>query len=366
MASRNLTRTKVRSVLAALGIVIGVVAIASLGMLGASLRQQATQDLGSIGDQLVVYPSSDSGEYEPLTDREVREIERVATGATVVPLRRQQHSVSFGRQESHMSVYRMAKPGAPYSANMGRVPDPLRSGALVGSETAEQFDLEPGNTIAVNGSTYRVRAVLEEQSSYSPVDPNDAIILPFDHSNRNYSQVIVEAASGQDANATAMSIKGQLNQRERTVSVFEMSSYTEQINSFFGFLNVFLLGVGSISLLVAGVSILNVMLMSTVERREEIGVLRAVGFQKRDVLKIMLTEAALLGVFGGVVGTVLSVGIGALVANVAIQDPSIVLDASNLQYLALAFGFGVGTSVLSGLYPAWKAANEHPVEALRG
>ncbi|MFB6178873.1 MAG: ABC transporter permease [Halorientalis sp.] len=366
MAQRNLTRTKTRSILAALGIVIGVVAIASLGMLGASLRQQATQNLGSIGDQLVVSPSSNAADYQPITDRDVREIQRVATGATVVPLVREQQPVSFGRQESRVSIYRMENPAALYNASDGRIPTPLRSDALVGANIAEQFDLERGNTITVNGTSYRVRAVLEERNSFSPVDPNSAIILPQERSQKNYTQVIVEAASGQDANATAMAIKQQLNQRDETVSVFEMSSYTEQINSFFSFLNMFLLGIGSISLLVAGVSILNVMLMSTIERREEIGVLRAVGFQKRDVLKILLTEAALLGVFGGLVGGLISVGIGALVANMALGDPTIVLDPANIKYLLLAFGFGVGTSLLSGLYPAWKAANKHPVESLRG
>jgi len=253
-----------------------------------------------------------------------------------------------------------------YQSVDGDIPDPLRGGALVGADLADRIGVGPGNSITVNGTTYRVRAVVEGSGSFfSPINPNNAVVLP--RGNRDdISQVVITADTGPEANATAVALRESLNnRREAQVDVRELSDITENINEFFGFINAFLIGLGSISLLVAGVSILNVMLMSTVERREEIGVLRAVGFQKRDVLKIMLTEAGLLGVAGGVIGAVLAVGVGMLVAQFAIGDPTAVLIAENVQFVALGIGFGVVTSILSGLYPAWKAANEHPVEALR-
>jgi putative ABC transport system permease protein len=115
------------------------------------------------------------------------------------------------------------------------------------------------------------------------------------------------------------------------------------------------------------VSIFNVMLMSTAERRQEIGVLRAVGVQKRDVLRTLLVEAALLGVVGGAVGALLSglvaVGLGLVVEQVGF---GVILVPSNGLYLVGAFAFGVVVSVVSGLYPAWRAASERPVESLRG
>ena len=108
------------------------------------------------------------------------------------------------------------------------------------------------------------------------------------------------------------------------------------------------------------------MLMSTVERRQETGVLRAVGFQKLDVLKVMLSEAVLLGVVGGVAGVAFSLAAGVAVNHFMVGDPTLASRPQNFLYIGLAFAFGVGTSLLSGLYPAWKAANERPVGALRG
>nr|WP_324666281.1 FtsX-like permease family protein [Haloarcula sp. CK38] len=105
--------------------------------------------------------------------------------------------------------------------------------------------------------------------------------------------------------------------------------------------------------------------MSTVERREEIGVLRAVGFQRRDVLRVMLAEALLLGIFGGLVGIVLSLGAGLLINHLVLDDALAVVQPESIGYILLAFAFGVLASVVSGLYPAWKAASEEPVEALR-
>jgi putative ABC transport system permease protein len=366
MARRNLTRTKVRSILAALGIVIGVIAIASLGMLGTTLRQQATQNLGDIGNQVIVSPSQEADE-DHVTDRQLQDIERAARGKEVVPMVEGFEDLEFGREETATQVYYFSSVPSSYTATDGDIPDPLRGGALVGADLADRLDLEPGNSITVNGTSYRVRATVEGSGSFfSPINPNNAVVLP--RGNRDeISQVVITADTGPEANATAVALRESLNdRRSEQVNVRELSDITEDINEFFGFINAFLIGLGSISLLVAGVSILNVMLMSTVERREEIGVLRAVGFQKRDVLKIMLTEAALLGLAGGVIGAVLAVGVGMLVAQFALGDPTAVLIPENIQFVVLGVGFGLVTSVLSGLYPAWKAANEHPVEALRG
>jgi putative ABC transport system permease protein len=364
MARRNLSRNRLRSGLAVLGIVIGVLAIASLGMFGTTLRTGATQNLGDIGNEIQVSPNLQEG-VESLTDRDVSRIERVVEGE-VVPLNSDQRRLSRGRDSTVVTAYAMENPGALYEAQAGRVPERLQQGVLVGANVAERFELVPGNTVTLDGESYRVAAVLEREDGISLVSPNDAVVVPQDAVDEDgFSQVVVTAESGEAANASAVAVREALNRREERVSIFELDSITQGINTFFGILNAFLIGIGSISLVVAGVSILNVMLMSTVERRGEIGVLRAVGVQRGDVIRMILAEAGLLGAVGGAIGAVLAVGAGVALNWFVLSDPLATFRPINVAYVVLAFGFALVTSVLSGLYPAWKAANEHPVEALR-
>jgi putative ABC transport system permease protein len=367
MARRNLTRTKVRSILAALGIVIGVIAIASLGMFGLTLRYQITQNLGEIGNQVLVSPATDAG-AEHLSERDLRQIRTIAgADATVVPMKMRITQVSYGREPPDpRSVTGIERPSQLYEAREGSIPDPYRSGALVGPDLADEEDLAPGDTMSVNGTTVRVVAVLASGEGFGFTSPsNDIVLSTRSFEQRGYDQVVMTAENPPAANETAAAVRARLNDRRERVNVQDFSGVADQIGQTFQALNLFLIGIGSISLLVAGVSILNVMLMSTVERREEIGVMRAVGFQKRDVLKIMLSEAILLGLLGGVVGVVFSLLAGGVINQFVVGDAFLVLRPGNFLYIGVAFGFGVGTALLSGLYPAWKAANERPVDALR-
>jgi len=209
--------------------------------------------------------------------------------------------------------------------------------------------------------------VLAESQTFSPVAPDNAVFLPESaFAADGYAQALVVAESGATARAAADAIRETVNVREERVDLFELAAVVDEINDFFDLLSTFLLGLGAISLVVAGVSILNVMLMSTVERRQEIGVMRAVGVTRRDVLRVLLAEAGLIGAAGAAAGTLLTVLLVAgLVATTPAVDAALVLDPTNGYYLLLALVFGVGVGIVSGAYPAWKAANERPVEALR-
>lgn len=366
MARRNLTRTTARTTLAVLGIVIGVVAIASLGVFGSVLQTAAVGNLGDIGNQVVVGPNAEEG-VTSLSQRDVREIREASGDAGVVPIKRSRGAVEYGGASTTTSVYGISNPGAAFNASSGRIPDPLRGGALVGASLADDLDVRAGNSITVDNRTYRVRAVLAEQGGFSPLNVGGGVVVPAEQVNSTgFQQVVVQTETGTEANATARAIRASVNDREERVTITEFSQITEQIDSFFDTLSLFLIGIGSISLVVASVAILNVMLMSTIERRGEIGVLRAVGIRRGEVLRMILTEAAFLGVVGGAVGAACSLAVGLVMFSLITGNPMGVFGWGSSQYLLYGFLFAVVTSVLSGLYPAWKAANDRPVEALRG
>ena len=366
MAARNLRRNRVRTVLAVLGVAIGVFAVATLGVFGNVLALGADDAIGDIGTQVVLSPNADAG-VESLSEADVAAIRRAVGEPAVVPLYTDGAIVASATDQQFATVYGVERPGAAFEAAEGSLPERHRDGAIVGASVAEDLDVSVGDRLEVAGGQTRVVAVLAESQTFSPVAPDDAVFLPESaFAADGYSQVLVVSESGTEARAAADAIRESVNAREERVDVFELAAVVDEINEFFELLGTFLLGLGGISLVVAGVSILNVMLMSTVERRQEIGVMRAVGVTRRDVLRVLLAEAGLIGALGAVLGTVSTVVVvAALVASTPAVDTAIVLDPTNGYYLLLALGFGVGVGVVSGAYPAWKAANERPVEALR-
>lgn len=366
MAWRNLGRNRVRTALAALGIVIGVVAIASLGMAGAALQHQATQDLGSLTNEVTVSTGEDNLE-DGLTDAQVRDIERVALDANVVPQKSNSTIVSANAENVRVSVTGLTQASALYTAAEGEAPDRLNTGALLSRGAADELGLELGDPVRYDGRLYRIRGILEEEQGFGPGGGNE-LVLPLSalDDQEYYGTVTVVAEDGQAARALAEAIESQLNEPdEEVVSTFTPFTVQENINSFLNTLNLALLGIGSISLVVANVAILNVMLMSTIERRGEIGVLRAVGVRRGEVLRMILAEAAFLGVVGGVIGAGVSLAIGFYLHHLITGDPTLVFAWPSSRYLVFGIGFAIGASVLSGLYPAWKAATERPVDALR-
>ena len=370
MAWRNLGRNRMRTALAALGIVIGVVAISSLGMAGVALQQQATSNLGSLTNQVSVSAGQDS-DYDGVTEEQVEEIRSIITDAEVVPQKSNSTTVSSRGKEAYVSVTGVTNAAALYDVSSGEAPERLQTGALISNSTAQDLGLELGDPVEYDGHLYRITGLIDSSSGFGPGGGRGELVIPISGlaDQKYYDSVTIIAADGDAASVIANTLDEHFNtdgrDEEEVLRVSSYASVQENIGSFLNTLQLALLGIGGISLVVASVAILNVMLMSTVERRQEIGVLRAVGFQKFDVLKIMLSEAVLLGVIGGVAGVVFSLVAGMVINHFIVGDAFLVFRPSNFLYIGLAFGFGVGTSLLSGLYPAWKAANERPVEALR-
>lgn len=362
MAWRNLWRNRLRTILAALGIVIGVIAIAGLGITGSALRYGTAQQFSDLTDQATVSPGEDA-ENPYLTEAQVMAIDRIASNATVVPVKSKRTTVSSHTGETYASVEQVTNPRELYTAHEGTIPQPFRTGVLLNNDTSARLNATVGDLIIVGDQSYQVRAIITDGGiGYRG---SSVVVSPPALSKQGYDSVTIVAEDGDAAQVLANATERHFNTDGEVVRTSAYAGLNDRVGSLFSILNLVLLGIGSISLVVAGVSILNVMLMSTIERRSEIGVLRSVGVRRYEILRMILTEATLLGVIGGTVGAVLSAVIGALLYDTLYSDPTLVFRWASARYLLIGFGFGAFASLLSGIYPAWKAANERPVEAIR-
>jgi putative ABC transport system permease protein len=241
---------------------------------------------------------------------------------------------------------------------------------LVGSKVAEYFKLRIGSKIEIKGREFRVGGILRQEARFD-VNPNFAIILPIKDFDRvfnkknEYTMVIVKVKRLKDVERVKDYVKKVVNRKDSKVSVFEMKMILERIEEVFGKMTLFLMAIAGVSLLVAGISILNIMLMSTIERTKEIGLMRAIGAYRETILKIFLTEALILGLIGSIIGGALSFVGGYAIDMLILKTAKYVFQLSSLLYVFVGIGFGISTALVSALYPAWKASRLEPIQALR-
>jgi putative ABC transport system permease protein len=371
IARRNVSRAKVRSALAAASILIGVVAIGAIGAGGAAFKQSQLDSIQERGATNVFLSPGVDDEDGAFDREDLLEIEETVGPAGVVATK--STDVDFveraGDRESASVTY-LDDPRTLYEVQAGEIPTNWRQSVVVSSEFAREYQLSPGDRLTLvwtadgveTERSYRVVAVLAPTEAFGV----DEFYLPIEQADDDrYEQVRVTTRSVDRAEAAAERLRERFNGRKDRLLVFELTSLVRLFKSIVNGINAFLAGLAAISLLVAGVSITNTMLMAVIKRREEIGVLRSVGYTKADIVRILLVEAALLGAIGAAVGGALALG-ATLAANAVFLGDPLAFTGTAVAYLVGAVAFGVVTSLVAGAYPAWRAANERPVEALRG
>ncbi|MBN1133710.1 MAG: ABC transporter permease [Methanosarcinaceae archaeon] len=371
LAKRNLKRHTVRTILAAIGIIIGVIAISSMGILGNSLKLSVAGSLGDVGNEIVVYPSY--GE-SVITEKQVDELYKVGDIEYIIPILSNVAKAEYKSESIFTNVYGLEKDGLYQLVELEEGYF-LRSGSkdcVIGANLAENLDLKLGSRLTVKDSQFRVVGILKESGFGLALNPDGATFITpeaykklYEDVDDGYNLVIVKVKDLDYVETVAGSIEERLNKKEDVVTVLVTGSILKSIDDIFNSISLFLIGIGSISLLVAGVSILNVMLMSTMERTKEIGIMKAVGASRKEILKMFMMEALIIGVAASLIGGVLSFGGGFVVNILILKEASYLFAPSSIMYIVAGVTFGIVTSLAGGMYPAWKASNMRPLDALR-
>lgn len=378
-ARRNVRLHWLRSLLAVLGIIIGVVTIVSIGILGNSLVLAISDSLSTVGDSIIVSPHAGGMGFggggsapELISDRDVEQIRRAVAPHITIPVYSGSSRMKIGTEDTVGVVYGLKSDDIPILLELAEGTF-LRgsSSAMVGARFAEQNDIKVGSRIAIGDrGSLRVVGILEERGMGFDINPDYGIVVDsrwFEdaYGQDGYNLVIVKVKDLTQIEEVKSEIERQLNRRETVVDVIDTRAILDTILTAFGQISTFVTAIGGISLIVAGVSILNIMLMSVTERIKEIGVLRSIGTKRREIRRMFLYEALILGLIGSSIGGVLSIFGGYAVSLVMLQTTEYLFVPSSLIYIVYGIAFGIGTSLLSGLYPAWKASNLNPIEALR-
>ena len=398
-ALESLSGNKLRSGLTVLGIVIGVAAVIAMLAVGQGAEASITGSISGIGTNLLFVFRGDPGDNirnpKPLTlgDAEALRDQFAAPSVeAVAPALQGNAVVSFGGEQTTPQLlgvtpeyfqvrnYNITEGEFITEEHMlGRA-----SVVLIGPEVAETLfghaDGITGETIRIEGQPFRVIGVLESKGGGAFGSEDNQVLIPFTTAQarlirRSTSDrvdiVFVQAVSGDVVSQASEEIAAILRTRHRTpVGADDFTIFTQQdllstFQSITGILTIFLGGIAGISLLVGGIGIMNIMLVSVTERTREIGLRKALGARRRDILVQFLTESSLLSLIGGIIGIIFGWLIAFAVGKIAEANNTAFTPVVGLDAITLATLFSAAVGLFFGIYPANRAAGLEPVEALR-
>lgn len=400
-ALRSLMANKLRSGLTILGIVIGVAAVVALMAIGNGATSDITSQIQSSGTNLLSIQSGRTQRpqaggappaFSALTYKDYQALNAALTDiAGIAPVYQASSTVVFendsysvsvtGTSEDYLKVYSYEmERGRFFTANDRQNNKQV---AVLGATTAGELfpnSEAVGQTVKIDDVRFTVVGVLKAKGSSGFSDPDDIVLIPLEagylklfganairNGQKTVSSIAVSAASAEAVDTVTAQINFIMRRQhkiepgaEADFRVQSQSDMLETLSTVTTTLTTFLGAIAAISLLVGGIGIMNITLVSVSERTREIGLRKAVGARKDHILLQFLVETMTLSLLGGILGILLGVGIAQTVSALGLIN-SLVTASSIL----LAFSFSLGIGLFFGLYPAYRAANLHPMEALR-
>jgi putative ABC transport system permease protein len=372
LAFRNITRQRTRTFLTALGIVIGIGAIIALGSISEGINKTVENNLQLVAGKIIVHQKGSGGMLtgfsgSDITDEQVetiKNIDGVEDVASIVfyipgPLR-PFHPPDFfviGLDPSKLEYFKAEKIGMEEGRELEEGDSEV---VIIGKDIADKFEWEVGDFITVKETDFEIIGIIEK-SDIEDID--NSIIAPIgDVMNMldkdTYQMVYVIPENVKDVEIVAERIEDE----DDTLETISGKDIARQVTTVMSQIQLFTLGIGGIAAVVGGLGIMNTMIMAVLERRREIGVMKAIGATSRMVLQQILIESALISFIGGIGGLALGIIISLIIGSFA---GGMITATVTPQLALIGMGFALLLGIIGGLYPAKKAADLDPVVALR-
>jgi putative ABC transport system permease protein len=402
IALRSLAANKLRSSLTMLGIIIGVAAVIALMGVGRGASAAIDSQINSMGTNLLfVSPGSTNssgvrtaqGSAQTLTYEDalaLNDPENLPAVAAVAPQVETMGQVVYMGNNVNTRIAGVTADYGPvrnYTVQDGEFVTEAHvqaksSVVVLGANVANTLfsDGSPvGQSVRINNITFKVIGVLTAKGGSGMGNQDDMVVVPITTAmarlSRNragsgnvISQISVQVVDANQMDAAIEQISAVLRDRhniryEDDFTVRSQQDMLESATAITDVLTLFLGGVAGISLLVGGIGIMNIMLVSVTERTREIGIRKAIGATKKDVLSQFLTEATILSVLGGLVGVATGAGIAHLISGVSVGTMTL-QPVISMDSVLLATLFSLGVGLFFGIYPAFRAASLNPIDAL--
>lgn len=378
MSLRNIVNNKLRSMLTMLGLVIGIASVIVLVGIGNGTSKSITNEVSSLGTNVLTLSITSSDYY--LDYEDLDDLRSISNVSSVSPYKNVSARVS--RQTSSSSRANILAVTPEYmdvlslTISEGRLLSDIdlenySKVCLIGNDISEDlFTLtDPvGQKLKINGEDYTVVGVLTAVGSSFGTNIDDVIIIPFTtakylKSDTTINNLYLKVENEKYIDETTSLIE---NYVENTIGIssdyFSVSSQDSMLSTMDNITNTFSLllgGIASISLIVGGIGVMNVMLVSVTERTKEIGIRKALGAKRKDILLQFLVESLVLCLIGGLIGVIFGIGLGSLLEKMGYTfSPTIMI-------IIISFLSSALIGIIFGVFPANKASKLNPIEALR-